>query len=213
MARSRRRQRDAGRRGRALTLALACTGLATVWAPPAAVATVPPPVVTVEEQKSVNEVLGHFEVPVPLSVAWDVLTDYDHITDFVSSMRASAVESRDSAGLTVRQEAVAGVFPFRRVAHLLLSVREQPGHRIEFHDLLDRDFRLYRGAWELRPEAAGTAVTYHLAARPAAAAPPFIDRAFLSRTVMRLLTQVQAEMMRRGREGAPGPPGTAPAGR
>jgi hypothetical protein len=157
--------------------------------------------VTVEDRKSVSEVRGSFDAPVPLPVAWSVLTDYDHIDDFVSSMRTSAVESRADSDLTVRQEAVVGVFPFRRVAHLLLSVRERPDTSIEFRDVLDRDFRVYRGAWELRPGPSGTDVTYRLEARPASATPSFLDRAVLSRTVTRLLTQVRAEMVRRAGSG------------
>jgi carbon monoxide dehydrogenase subunit G len=187
-------------RRRSLATLLVCLGLAAGWAP-GALANVPAPVVSVEDQHSVSDVQGRFEVPVPLSVAWDVLTDYDHIADFVSSMRASAVESRSDSGLTVRQEAAVGPFPFRRVAHLLLDVRELPDRRIEFHDLLDRDFRLYRGAWELSPEPSGTAVTYVLHAQPTGAIPSFISHAFLSRTVRRLLTQVQAEMIRRASAG------------
>ena len=116
------------RRGAAtVAVALVCLGpLAAGATPPAAADPARPPTVSVEGRSAVRDVLGHFDVPVPLSVAWSVLTDYDHIADFVGSMRASAVESRGDGELTVRQEAVAGVFPFRRVARLLLRVREHP---------------------------------------------------------------------------------------
>jgi hypothetical protein len=198
MSRGRRGGSGRDRHGWSPAIVLACLGLTAAWVAPAALADVDPPIVTVEHGKVDSEVQGRFEVPVPLLVAWDVLTDYDHIADFVGSMRSSAVESRSHSGLTLRQEVVAGVFPFRKVAHLLLSVREQPDTTIEFHDLLDRDFRLYQGGWELHPGLSGTAVTYHLHAQPVSSIPRFIDHAVLSRAVMRLLTQVQAEMIRRG---------------
>lgn len=190
---------DSGRRlrRRVLTTALACHGLAVAWTQPAAAADASPPTVTVADHGSASEVRGHFDVPASLSVAWGVLTDYDHIADFVSSMRASAVESRSGSHLTVRQQAAVGAFPFRRVVHLLLRVRERPDSTIEFDDVLARDFRLYRGAWELRPGPSGTAVTYRLHAQPVHALPSLVDRAILRRTVLRLLTQVRAEMMLR----------------
>jgi hypothetical protein len=218
MSASRRGGSARCRRGRAAAIGLGCLALALAWAPPPAAAAEAPPAVSVEDRRSVSEVRGRFEVSVPLPVAWDVLTDYDHIPDFVSSMRMSTVEARVDSGLTVRQEAVAGVFPLRRTAHLLLSVRERPDTSIEFHDVLDRDFRLYRGAWELRAGPTGTRVTYRLDAQPVGATPSFLERAVLSRTVTRLLTQVQAEMVRRAgsgrsawsgptaRAGAPGAP-------
>jgi ribosome-associated toxin RatA of RatAB toxin-antitoxin module len=183
--------------GRALATVLAAIGLVLTWAPAPAAGDPRPPTVTVESRNSVSGVVGRFDVAVPPAAAWGVLTDYDHIADFVSSMRASAVVSRAPGALTVRQEAVVGAFPFRRTAHLLLNVREQPDHRIEFRDLLERDFRLYQGEWELRPGPSGTTVTYRLHAQPNSAIPSFIDRAVLSRTALRLLTQVRAEMMRR----------------
>jgi hypothetical protein len=189
-------------------MVFACVGLAAAWTPPPATAGVRPPTVTVEDQGSVSDVRGRFDVPVLPSVAWGVLTDYDHIADFVSSVRTSAVESRVGSGFTVRQEAVVGAFPFRRVAHLLLRVREQPDQRIEFHDLLERDFRLYQGEWELRPGLSGTAVTYRLQAQPVRSIPRLVDHAVLSRTVLRLLAQVQTEMIRRG--GAGGSLSSAP---
>jgi hypothetical protein len=213
MSASRRGGSARCRRGSSAARGLGCLALVLAWAAPPAAAGAAPPAVSVEDRQSVSQVLGRFEVPVPLPVAWDVLTDYDHIGDFVSSMRTSSVESRADGDLTVRQEAVAGVFPLRRTAHLLLSVRERPDTSIEFHDVLDRDFRLYRGVWELRAGPAGTDVTYRLEARPVGATPSFLERAVLSRTVTRLLTQVQAEMVRRagaGRSAWSGP--TAHAG-
>lgn len=201
MSASRRGRSVRCRRGRSAAIGLGCLALVLAGAPSPAVADAAPPAVSVADRQSVSEVRGRFEAPVPLSVAWDVLTDYDHIGDFVSSMRTSSVESRADGDLTVRQEAVVGVFPLRRTAHLLLSVRERPDTSIEFHDVLDRDFRLYRGAWELRSGPSGTGVTYRLEAQPVGATPSFLERAVLSRTVTRLLTQVQAEMMRRAGSG------------
>lgn len=172
-------------------------GLTLALAPSPAAAIMDSPTVTVEDSRTVGDVNGRFDVPVPLPVAWDVLTDYDHIADFVSSMRASAVESRMDGHLTVRQEAVVGAFPLRRTAHLLLRVREEPGNRIEFQDVLDRDFRVYRGEWQLHPGPSSTSVTYRLHAQPVRGIPPLIGRAAMRRTAEQLLTQVRAEMMRR----------------
>src|SRR5206468_1817132 len=55
--------------------------------------------VTVEDHEGVYSVRGAFEAPVPAGVAWSVLTDYDHIGAFVTSMRSSSIERREAERL------------------------------------------------------------------------------------------------------------------
>src|SRR5262245_55829591 len=72
------------------------------------------PNVAIDDTAACCMVHGDFLAPVSASVAWDVLTDYDHIPKFVSSMRASHVERSEDGGLLVRQDAVGGVLLFHR---------------------------------------------------------------------------------------------------
>jgi hypothetical protein len=158
--------------------------------------------VTVHLDHEVYEVQGQFEAGVPRDVAWATLTDYEHIATFVNSLRKSVVESRDTNQLLVRQEGVMGVFPFRSVAHVLLDVREKAPRRIEFRDVLARDFRSYSGVWELQGDSTQVHVTYALHARPFVAAPHVLGRGISSRTVKDMLTQLRREMTRRAADDA-----------
>jgi len=153
--------------------------------------------VTVEDHEGVYSVRGAFEAPVPAGVAWSVLTDYDHIGAFVTSMRSSSIERRDGSRLLVRQEAQGGMFALRRRVHVLLKVREEPERRISFTDVLGCDFRRYDGGWSVEPVGSGTSVRYELEARPVAAMPHVLGRAMLRRAAERLLEQVRGEMLRR----------------
>jgi len=154
---------------------------------------------TVEEHDGKYRVRGEFTIPLPASAAWTVLADYDHIHDFVSSMRSSSLEHVDGGYLRVRQVAVAGVFPFRRTIHVLLDIREEAGTRIVFTDVLHEDFRAYSGEWRVASDSVGTTVRYALDAQLSAGVPSMLGRPMMSRGARDLLRQVRAEIVRRAK--------------
>src|SRR6266699_1742851 len=51
-------------------------------------------------------VVGTFRVNASSQVAWSVLTDYDNLSSFVSSMRSSSAARPEAGRLLVTQEAV-----------------------------------------------------------------------------------------------------------
>jgi hypothetical protein len=155
------------------------------------------PAVTVESHAGAFDVRGSFKTHAPLSLAWDVLTDYDHIASFVSSMRASHVEQRSGDTLRVHQVAAITVLLFHRTATVTLAVTEMPPHRIEFVDVLGQDFTRYSGSWTLRADSGATEVSYALAATPQTGPSGWFSRGVMSRTTSDLLSQVRKEIERR----------------
>src|SRR5690349_286713 len=119
--------------------------------------------VTAEGSQGRCRVRGEFRAPAADSIAWAVLTDYEHIGGFVRAVRTSTLEHRDGR-LLLRQEAVGSLFVFHRRVHVLLEIHETPGHRIDFHDVSGEDFHSYVGAWQIAPDSAGTRVVYELTA-------------------------------------------------
>src|SRR3954471_402664 len=87
-------------RGRVITrlVVTACAGVAA-WLTAATGSTMPGAArlaVRVEEYADLYRVDGSFETLADSTVAWQVLTDYEHIGRFVRSVRSSAFDS-DSA--------------------------------------------------------------------------------------------------------------------
>ena len=162
--------------------------------PPAGAADV---ALVVREAHGVYDVHGEFTAAVPQQVAWDVLSDYEHIGEFVHSVRSSRLVTSPGGHRVLRQQASAGFFPFRRTIRVELALAEDPGRRITFRDVLGRDFRHYAGAWTLRHGPAGTEVAYELAAEPRTSAPALLGRGVMAHGARDLLTQVRAEMLRR----------------
>jgi ribosome-associated toxin RatA of RatAB toxin-antitoxin module len=143
------------------------------------------------------EVSGLFTVNASTTIVWSVLTDYEHIPDFVSSMRSSRVrERRGDGSLLIEQKLVGGAFLLSRTMRVLIEVRRSPD-RLRFTDIGHKDFRVYDGDWEVRQTSEGASVAYHLLFQPRAAAPSFIMGRAMKRGAQNLLDQVRAEIVRR----------------
>jgi hypothetical protein len=87
-----------------------------VWAACAQAASpaVPDAEIVVHVAKDGPAILVDVDCPVqaPFPVVWEVLTDYDHMSTFISNLQQSTVESRDGNVLTVRQRGKASLGPF-----------------------------------------------------------------------------------------------------
>ena len=145
------------------------------------------------------EVQGEFAVPVAREVAWAVLSDYDHIADFVTSMVSSRAERGRDGSLRVHQEATGRAMMLTRRVHVVLETREESFKRIAFTDVLAKDFTSYAGEWLIvpMPESTSVYVTYHLAAEPKGTMARLFCRGVMRKTAQELLEQVRAEMLRR----------------
>jgi hypothetical protein len=143
------------------------------------------------------EVESRTRVAVPLLVAWQVLSDYDGIGRFVSSIRESRVVARGRDSLVVEQVAVGRLFLFSRRMRARLAVVEESPKRIRFEDLSHRDFDVYRGEWRLEPAGDTTEIVYRVIAKPSFSIPDFVARGMFQRTVRDLVAEVAAEMRRR----------------
>lgn len=175
-----------------LLLALWLAGLA---AAPFALGASPEPVVA--NTPADCGVRGSFTAAVPQSVAWEVLTDYDGIARFVSSMHASRMESDSSGHRRLRQQAIARFLLMSRRMEVLLELEETPTRRISFRDQLQGDFLRYHGEWRLSTDGSLVRVEYDLLAEPRSAMARALCRRSLRNTARELLEEVRAEMLRR----------------
>ena len=143
------------------------------------------------------EISGLFTVDASTTVVWGVLTDYEHIPSFVSSMRSSRVrEARGDGSVLVEQKAVGSMFFLSKSMRITLEVRRTP-ERLRFSDVGREDFLSYDGDWEVRPITVGAGVSYHLLVEPRFLAPSFIMSRAMKRGARDLLDQVRAEIVRR----------------
>jgi hypothetical protein len=145
------------------------------------------------------KVEGSFFVDADNQTAWDVLTNYDHIPDFVHSMKISKVEKRDNDDLVLRQEGEGSFLFFSKRIRLLMNVHEQPQtSTIIFNDTSHQDFSSYQGTWSIVPSTSGHGleVIYTLDAAQNFAAPAFIASDVVKGNVQDLLQSLKREIAR-----------------
>ena len=154
---------------------------------------------------STMQLEGRFMTDASSATAWSVLTDYDHIPAFVSSMRSSRIKARGDGYLLVEQESLARMLWFQRRLDVLLKVREEPPHRIAFDDVSKASFERYEGSWTLQDTPGGREVIYRLTVKGGLIG--LVARSRSQNMVRELLEQVRAEIGRReaARRGCCGP--------
>lgn len=156
------------------------------------------PEVELSREGHVFKVQASFEVQAAPAAAWSVLTDYDGMTRFVTSLRKSRVVSRAADEVVIEQEGVVRVAMFSRRIPITLKVVEKAPERIEFTSIANRQFDEYEGAWTVESSSGACTVSYELFAEmKPSVVPRAMARRILEKSIRSQLEQVQAEIVRR----------------
>jgi uncharacterized membrane protein len=142
-------------------------------------------------------VAAAFDVEAPADVAWSVLTDYEGISTFVSSIRQSTIRDRKPGRVVLEQQGVSKVWILSLPMHVVLDVREHEGRMLAFRDVCGKSFTTYEGEWKIQETDGRTRVTYRLTADPAGRQPAMFARPAIRGSVRQLLEEVRAEILTR----------------
>ena len=187
---------------RALTLAL-CLGAPLAWAQ----APVPTDLqdesdIVVRAEKNGEKIVINAEMPVHASVAavWDVLTDYDHMAQFVANVNSSRITDRNGNTLLVAQKSSTAFgllkFSFDNVRQVELVPHREIRSKLISGDMKDSAFTT-----RLVSDGAGvTRVINHGEFIPTMWVPPIIGTAFLESETRRQFFELRNEIMRRAAE-------------
>jgi hypothetical protein len=140
---------------------------------------------------------GHLKVVGSAYDVWKVLTDYENISKFVSSLRKSTVKESTTDRLLLEQEALGKEFIFSKRIRVLLQITEIPYKRIIFEDISHVDFGFYEGSWEIHPGTSGLDVVYRLNCKRLFTVPNVLAKDALKKSAEDLLSEVRAEIIRR----------------
>jgi hypothetical protein len=140
---------------------------------------------------------GHIAVKATPYEVWKVLTDYENISKFVSSLRRSTITDSSTDRVLLEQEALGKELFISKRIKVVLAVTETPYHQIDFQDILKKDFASYKGSWEIYTAANGLDVTYRLQCKRSFMVPNFLAKDALKKSAQGLLTDVLNEIIRR----------------
>ncbi len=144
---------------------------------------------------------ANFHVPVEPGLAFEVFSDYDHMTDFAPNVRVSKILANDGKVLRVQQASTVHLLFVSIDVESIREVRLDPPHQIESHGI-SGDFKSLKSLATFTPEDAGTRVHYHAETVPRYMLPGLIGPELIRRQTADQFCAFIREMERRqGRAG------------
>lgn len=143
-------------------------------------------------------------IPVPTSIAWDVLTDFDHMADFVPNLESSRIIARDGGSITFAQKGRVkfGIFSFGFESQRRVELRPREG--LLLAQALSGTAKHMASETHLAEEENGTRLDYRIEMIPGRWYPSTLGIAGMRHEVAEQFTAIAAEMVRRT-EGRRGP--------
>lgn len=112
------------------------------------------------------------EVQADVRIVWQVLSDYDHLAEFIPDLKSSRVIGRSAEGVVVEQIGEYSFLFFRQPIEVRLQVVETPPHRIVSRAIAG-SFSEMTGSYDLSPISGGVRLLYAGRMRPNFDVPPF----------------------------------------
>ena len=129
-------------------------------------------------------------------IAWEVLSDYDHLAQFIPDMKSSRVVSRSGDRVLVEQKGDFGFFFYRQPVDVTLEVLEQPQRRIDARRIAG-NIRDLQTRYELEASDAGVKLDYTGRFIPEFSVPPLFGMPMVRRVVERRFRAMVEEIVRR----------------
>ncbi len=188
-----------------LALAPALAGTASAQAPSDG----PEIAIDTERDGDYVTVAATADMAVEPRIAWEVLSDYDHLADFIPDMKSSRVVSRSGNSVRVEQKGEFGFLFYQQPVDVTLEILEEPPARITARSA-GGNVRDLETRYELEKTAQGVRLVYHGRFIPEFAVPPLIGMPFVRRVVERRFRAMITEIVRRDAAAHPAQPAQAP---
>ena len=127
---------------------------------------------------------------------WQVLTDYDHLAEFIPGMHVSRVLLRDGNGLLLEQKGAARLLFFTYPIEVKLAVDEFPYERITSRAVAG-NFKEMRGDYHVEAGEGRITLRYRGRLTPDFFVPPLIGTIVLRKNVERQFGALVDEILRR----------------
>ena len=137
-----------------------------------------------------------FQAAVSPQQAWEVLTDFDHMRDYISSLQSSEIIARDGTRWQVAQKGAARRGPLNFSFDSVREVELVPFDRITSRQL-SGSMKKFEAVTRLSPQGTGTRIQYHADSVPGTFIPPIVGIAFIETESRRQFEEMRAEMVRR----------------
>jgi carbon monoxide dehydrogenase subunit G len=162
----------------------------------AAFAAEPEVVVHVEKAGDAFVVDASVELPVPLRLAWNVLTDFDAMASILSNLQSSRIVRREGNTLYVEQQGTAKFGIFSYSFNSMREIRLEPMQHVIARQLTGTASS-FASDTALSASARGTLVHYHAEIAPGSSVARIFGGPFIRHEVEEQLGAMAAETARR----------------
>jgi ribosome-associated toxin RatA of RatAB toxin-antitoxin module len=152
--------------------------------------------VKAEHQGDVFVVQASAGMQVPLELAWQVVTDYNHLSQFIPDMTESRVMRRDGHKVVVAQTGKVRFLVFSRSIQVTLEVDEVPFERVTSR-AISGDFKEMNGSYVLEQQGAEVRLRYEGRLIPDFFVPPLLGRLVVRRVIEGQFRAMVQEIIRR----------------
>ena len=142
------------------------------------------------------EAAAEFEAEVTL--AWEVLTDYDRLSEFIPGMHSSRIVSRDKRKVIVDQSGDAKLLFFSFPMRVRLEIEEYPYERIVSR-AIDGNFKEMSGSYTLEVRGRHLLLRYAGSLTPDFSVPPLVGTMLVRNTMEKRFGAMVDEIVRRQR--------------
>jgi len=182
----------------ALNLRSGATILILAWTLCAPVAAIAQQVsIETSVQGDLVTVTASAEMQVDPRTVWNVISDYDHLAEFIPNIRNSRVVQRDGDRLLVSQTGEFSFLFFRQPVEVMLAVAESAPRQIVAR-AVGGNLREMEGRYELENLPTGAVrLSYSARLIPEFSVPPFIGKMVVRRVLAKQFTAMVNEILRR----------------
>jgi ribosome-associated toxin RatA of RatAB toxin-antitoxin module len=119
-----------------------------------------------------RKISARIQISHPVEKVWQVLTDYDHLADFIPNLAKSKKIHHPQGGIRLEQVGTESLLKLKFCAKVVLDMVEQFPHQLDFQ-MVEGDFKKFFGSWLLQPSAdgTGTELSYVVSVLPPLAMP------------------------------------------
>mgnify|MGYP001797318969 FL=1 len=118
-----------------------------------------------------RRILASVIIPQPVEKVWEVITDYERLSDFIPSLTSSKLIPNSDGRIRLEQIVAQCFLKVQICARVVLDMTENFPHEVGF-SMREGDFNQFEGAWQLEPTEGGlTRLSYDLFVKPPRAMP------------------------------------------
>lgn len=139
---------------------------------------------------------GHLILPYPAKLIFEVLTDYEHMHEYVPDMTSSRIMNKEESKIRVEQKGKSGIGPFKFKFEVVRDVDLTPLTEIK-STLVSGNFKSIRTSTKITPEGDNTKLDYVADMEPGFWVPPLLGPAIMKRQVRRQFEAFTDELKKR----------------